>query len=109
MRYAVTIQFNAPSDQRAEALRDMIDREITQQNLAYIARDHAVTVGPLHSIDSAPIEAPNYMLEFRSAGSNTWHRSPHPARPQEDAEAYAKAANAQDRSVVYRAVPWDGL
>lgn len=50
----------------------------------------------------------DYMLEFRSAGSDTWHPSPHPRRPKAEAEAYAKEANARDRSVVYRAVPWDG-
>ena len=50
----------------------------------------------------------NYMLECRSAGSDTWYASPHPARPKTEAEAYAKEANARDRSVVYRAVPWDG-
>lgn len=51
----------------------------------------------------------NYMLEFRSAGTDTWHASPHPARPRSQAETYAKEANARDRSVVYRAVPWDGV
>lgn len=56
--------------------------------------------------ESPPEE--DYMLEFRSAGSDTWHASPHPARPRSQAEAYAKDANARDRSVVYRAVPWDG-
>lgn len=61
----------------------------------------------VEAVPAMPAEE-NYMLECRSAGSDTWYASPHPARPKAEAEAYAKEANTRDRSVVYRAVPWDG-
>lgn len=61
----------------------------------------------VETVAAVPSEG-NYMLECRSAGSDTWYASPHPARPKAEAEAYATQANERDRSVVYRAVPWDG-
>jgi hypothetical protein len=69
--------------------------------------DQGKVLGRIINADTTPEEG-DYMLEFRSAGTDTWYPSPHPRRPKSQAEAYAKEANARDRSVVYRAVPWDG-
>lgn len=48
----------------------------------------------------------NYHFEFLFRG--VWTRSPHLARPLQEAMALVKRLNASDDSVVYRYVPWDG-
>lgn len=50
----------------------------------------------------------NYMFEFRSRGDTTWYGSPHPPRPLEEAIELVSRMNAEDKTIVYRYVPWDG-
>ena len=50
----------------------------------------------------------NFHFEYRRVGSSTWHRSPHLARPREEAEALFERMNAADKKIIYRYVPWDG-
>lgn len=50
----------------------------------------------------------NFHFEFRQVGTSEWYRSPHPARPRDEAEALVKRLNATDKSIVYRYLPWDG-
>ena len=54
------------------------------------------------------IHGENFHFEFRQAGSSTWYRSPHLARPLDEAEALVTRLNVEDTRVVYRYVPWDG-
>ena len=49
-----------------------------------------------------------FHFEYRRVGSTTWHRSPHLARPREEAEDLVARMNAADRTVEYRYVQWDG-
>jgi hypothetical protein len=48
----------------------------------------------------------NYHFEFLFRG--VWTRSPHLARPRQEAEALVKRLNAPGNGLVYRYVPWDG-
>ncbi|CAM5570358.1 putative protein OS=Eoetvoesiella caeni OX=645616 GN=DFR37_12613 PE=4 SV=1 [Eoetvoesiella caeni] len=50
----------------------------------------------------------NFHFEFRQAWNDVWYRSPHLARPRDQAEALVKRFNAEDKTIVYRYVPWDG-
>lgn len=50
----------------------------------------------------------NFHFEFRQAGSSVWYRSPHLARPLDEAEALVNRYNAEDERIEYRYVPWDG-
>ena len=48
----------------------------------------------------------NYHFEYLFRG--VWMRSPHLARPRQEAEALVKRLNASGNDFVYRYVPWDG-
>ena len=50
----------------------------------------------------------NFHFEFRGVGSSTWYRSPHLARPRDEAEALLTRFNVNGHRVEYRYVPWDG-
>lgn len=50
----------------------------------------------------------NFHFEVRLAGTTTWYRSEHLARPRDEAEALVERLNAEDKGIVYRYTPWDG-
>ncbi|MEX3983735.1 hypothetical protein AB4Y45_32655 [Paraburkholderia sp. EG287A] len=50
----------------------------------------------------------NFHFEFRKRGTSIWYRSPHLARPLDEAEALVKRLNGEDTQIEYRYMPWDG-
>ncbi|MFW7342842.1 hypothetical protein V0R37_15040 [Pollutimonas sp. H1-120] len=68
----------------------------------------SLTEGVRWGLGNIQTHGENFHFEFRQAGSSVWHRSLHLARPRNEAAALVNRYNAEDKTIVYRYVQWDG-